>query len=218
MPTTPDDTPTEKQLAYLKDLGYVGTEPITIGEASDLIDAMKQGVASADAEKNMLFERASPIEKARLYLADVEERKRRGEDLAGWRLKVKRGAETSANSVYNGAFLPFDVGRKFPELLAISGLDFDTLQRRPAKGPVVVAPKQLSEITPVSRKSAPARPIPLPSSAPPIPVPTTTPRKRGGCLGLLLMFVALVCSLGLLLFVTATVGHASQVNLAPPWK
>lgn len=211
--------PTDKQLAYLKVLGYVGTQPTTIGEATDLIQAIKEdGFTSADAERAVLIDRDLPIEKIRRYIAEAEQDKRNGNELAGWRLKVKRGTETSENSIYNGAFLPFDVGRKFPELLAISGLDFDPLQRRPAKGPVVVAPKQLSEITPGSRKSAPARPIPVPSSATPIPVPSTTPRKRGGCLGLLLMFAVLVCSLGLLSYVTATAGHASQPTLAPPWK
>ncbi len=182
--------PTEKQLAFLTDLGYTGAQPTTVGEASDLISAMKDGLTTADAEKGMLFERASPIEKARLYLADAEERKRNGNELAGWRLKVKRGAETSQNAIYNGAFLPFDVGRKFPELLAISGLDFDSeLQRRPAKGPIVVAPNQFSEITPGSRK---------PNASPPVTVQPARPKKRSGCLGVLLFFVAMVFSFGLL--------------------
>lgn len=182
--------PTEKQIAFLKDLGYTGAQPTTVGEASDLISAMKDGLTTVDAEKGMLFERASPIEKARLYLADAEERKRNGNELAGWRLKVKRGAETSQNSIYNGAFLPFDVGRKSPELLAISGLDFDVeLQRRPAKGPIVVAPNQLSEITPGSRK---------PTASPSVTVQLTRRETRSGCTGMLLFFVAIVFSVGCL--------------------
>jgi len=180
-------SPTEKQFAFLKDLGYAGAEPTTVAEASDLISAMKDGLTTADAEKTMLFERASPIEKARLYLADAEERKRNGNELAGWRLKVKRGAETSQNAIYNGAFLPFDVGRKFPELLAISGLDFDSeLQRTPAKGPIVISPKQLSEITPGTRK---------PARSPQISGPSKDTGKRGGCLGILLLTIVMASSL-----------------------
>jgi len=190
MPAPPDYTPTEKQLAYLKDLGYAGSPPKPIGEASDLISAMKDGLTSEPAEKSMLFERAPPLEKARLYLADAEQRKRNGNELAGWRLKVKRGAETSQNANYNGAFLPFDVGRQFPELLAISGLDLDTeLQRRPAKGPIVTAPNHLSEITPGSRK---------PTRSSQIAVPSTTSKKRGGCLGMLLLFTVGATALALL--------------------
>lgn len=182
--------PTEKQLAFLRSLGYTCAQPITVGEASDLISTMKDGLTSADAEKGMLFERASPIEKARLYLADAEERKRNGNELAGWRLKVKRGAETSQNTIYNGVFLPFDVGRKFPELWAISGLDFDSeLQRRPTKGPIVVAPNQMSEITPGSRRA---------SVSTPIAVQQSRPKKRSGCLGLLLILIAILFSTGLL--------------------
>ena len=182
--------PTEKQLAFLKSLGFTGAPPSTVGEASDLISAMKDGLTSAEAEKGMLFERASPIEKARLYLADAEEQTRNGNELAGWRLKVKRGAETSQNTIYNGVFLPFDVGRKFPELLAISGLDYDSeLQRRPAKGLIVVAPNQLTEITPGTRKAS----VPTP-----IAVQHSRPQKRNGCLGLLLILIAILFSTGLL--------------------
>jgi len=200
--------PTEKQLAYLKSLGYTGAPPSTVGEASDLISAMKDGLASADAEKGMRFERASPIGKARLYLADAAERKRNGNELAGWRLKVKRGAETSQNTIYNGAFLPFDVGCKFPELLAISGLDFDSeLQRRPAKGPIVVAPNQLSEITPGSRKA---------SVSTPIAVQPSRPKKRNGCLGLLLFLIAILFSTGLMSYkvVRATSAELNEANQA----
>lgn len=200
--------PTEKQLAFLKSLGYTGAQPNTVGEASDLISAMKDGLTSVDAEKGMLFERASPIEKARLYLADAEERKRNGNELAGWRLKVKRGAETSQNTIYNGAFLPFDVGRKFPELLAISGLDFDSeLQRRPAKGPIVVAPNQLSEITPGSREA---------SVSTPVAVQQSPHKKRSGCLGLLLILIAMLFSTGLLSYnvVSATTSELNEANQA----
>lgn len=180
MPTTPDYTPSQKQLAYLKDLGYVGLPPNTIGEASDLISSMKNGLTSELAEKAMLYERAPPLEKARLYLAEAEQRKRDGSQIAGWRLKVKRGAETSKNSIYNGAFLPFEVGRQFPELLAISGLDFDTeLQRRPAKGPIITAPNQVSEITPSSKPKATQ-----------YSGPTETSVKQGGCFGMALIFIA----------------------------
>ena len=201
--------PTVKQLAYLKDLGYVGTEPITIGEASDLIDAIKDGFTSADAERAVLTDRDLPIEKARRYLAQAAEDKRNGNELAGWRLKVKRGAETSENSVYNGAFLPFDVGRQFPEILAISGLDFGTLQRRPAKGPIVLAPKQLSEITLSSRK---------PTESIQNFVPSTIPRKRGGCLGLLLFIVVVASSLGLLSSIVSSLATASPRPLDARWK
>lgn len=186
--------PTEKQLAYLKTLGYSGAQPNTVGEASDLISAMKAGLASANAERGMLIERASPIDKARVYLADAEERRRNGNELAGWRLKVKRGAETSQNSIYNGAFLPFDVGRNFPELLAISGLDFDTeLQRRPAKGPIVIAPNQLSEITPRPR---------TPVASPRAGQPPAQPKGKQGCAGMLFLLVMLVLSISFLTQIT----------------
>ncbi len=196
--------PTKKQLTFLKTLGYTGVKPNTVGEASDLISAMRDGVTSTVAEKGMLYERASPIEKARLYLTDAEERKRNGNEHAGWRLKVKRGAETSQNLIYNGAFLPFDVGRKFPELLAISGLDFDSeLQRRPAKGPVVVAPNQLSEITPGSR---------VPANAPQIVQQPTLKKKRSGCLGILFLLVMMAFSTWFLSYIIgAATAHKTAV-------
>lgn len=200
--------PTEKQLTFLKSLGYMGAPPSTVGEASDLISALKDGLTSAEAEKGMLFERASPIEKARLYLADAEERKRNGNELAGWRLKVKRGSESSENTIYNGAFLPFDVGRKFPALLAISGLDFDSeLQRRPAKGPIVVAPNQLTEITPGTRKA---------SDPTPIAVQHSRIKKRSGCLGLFLFLITTLVSTGLLSceVVRATMSELNESNQA----
>ena len=200
--------PTEKQLAFLKSLGYKGAPPSTVGEASDIISAMKDGLTSGDAEKGMLFERASPIEKARLYLTDAEERKQNGSELAGWRLKVKRGAETSQNAIYNGAFLPFDVGRKFPELLAISGLDFDSeLQRRPTKGPIVVAPNQLTEITPGTRKA---------SVFTPIAVQHSRTKKQSGCLSLLLILIAILVSTCLLSYkvVRTTTSLLNKANPA----
>lgn len=183
--------PTQKQLAFLKTLKYAGVRPDTVGEASDLIDALKHGVTSADAEKQMLFERASPIEKAQLYLADAEERKREWNELAGWRLKVKSGAETSKNSIYNGAFLPFEVGRQHPELLAISGLDFSELQRTPAKGPFIVAPNQLSEVS-VGKRA--------PRTASAVAQTASREGKKTGCLWLLIMFATVLCSVGLVAF------------------
>ena len=198
--------PTEKQIVLLRSLGYTGAQPNTVGEASNLISAMKDGLTSADAAKRMLFERASPIEKARLYLTDAEERKRNGNEIAGWRLKVRRGAETSQNTIYNGAFLPFDVGRKFPELLAISGLDLDSeLQRRPAKGPIVIAPNELSEITPGSRKA---------SVSAPVAVQQSRSKKRSGCLGLLLVLKAILFLTGLLTYniVRASSSEINELN------
>jgi len=181
--------PTEKQRAFLNDLGYIGVPPLTLREASELITSMKDGLSSSVAEKAMLLDRASPIERARIYLANVEERKRNGNQIAGWRLKVQSGAKTSQNSIYNGAFLPFEIGKQNPELLAIVGLELDNeLQRRPAKGSIVVGPNQVADIKVGAKKSTVTR-----QSNPQM----TSQPKRKGCLGILLAAVFIVVAMAL---------------------
>jgi hypothetical protein len=140
-------SPSEKQLNYLNTLGYAGIPPLTISNASVLIDCMKDGLGSEHAQRQMLFERATGIEKVNLYLAELGERKKLGYECAGWRLKVKRGNETQSNKIYDGAFLPFSVGKQYPEILAISGLENDrVLHQKPKKGPIVFAPNEIGEI------------------------------------------------------------------------
>ena len=172
--------PTAKQLSYLRQLGYTGSAPLTAGEASELISGTKDGVDQSHLEKGMLDERArkgrTKIENAKHHLAMLESMKKdwMGEfKLAGFRLKVLKGAETQANAPYKNAFLPFDVAKRYPELLTISGLDYDSeLQRRPSKGPIVIAPGQIGEIeSQGSRQPAVVAPI-----------GSGTEPKKSGCL------------------------------------
>lgn len=162
---------TEKQLSYLKRLGYTGAAPSTLREASDLIELMQDGATSEAAERGVLVDRAPHLLKARLRIAEVESRRRNGEQIAGWRLKVRQGAKTEANAFYHRAFLPLPVGKQFPEILTISGLEHDTLQRPPAKGSVVVTLGEVAEIEPKQTVPKVQRDAPVPQA------------QRKGCFG-----------------------------------
>ena len=50
-------SPTEKQIAYLIDLGYSGEMPTTLMQASVAIDAMKSGRGKAGAQRAILAQR-----------------------------------------------------------------------------------------------------------------------------------------------------------------
>ncbi len=156
--------PTAKQLAYLKDLGYDRSPPLTIVDASNLIDSMKDGLSAIEAEKGMIYERATGVEKVKLYLNGIRERKENGYVIAGFRVKIPVEFQSESNKAYSGAFIPYDVACKYPEIIAACGVDqVDYIQRKPQHGPIVMAPNQVEDIaqqkeTSVSKTGAPAQP------------------------------------------------------------
>jgi hypothetical protein len=93
----------------------------------------------------------SPIERVESYLARIEQLKSGGYKCAGWRLKVKKGGESSATEIYDGAFLPFAIGKAFPEILARFGYledyEYRVLHQKPDKGPVVLGPNLVGEVS-----------------------------------------------------------------------
>ena len=125
--------PSQKQLGYLKGLGYQGPKPATSWEASQLIDQLKSGVTPAKASDWLVSRRGDKakrrIEDAKQYLDSVVQMDRDyrsavGEPLtSGFRLKVMPGEQTAENALYHKAFLPLEVAVRYPQLLAIEGMD-----------------------------------------------------------------------------------------------
>lgn len=144
--------PSKKQIGYLKGLGYLGATPETSREASFLIDQLKSGKSSSVAQKSLAKERkkmarrdnaklkerlASQIE----YLNWIEEELRGADGIgcAGFRLSAIPDDTTTEEMIYANAFLPFDVAKRYPELLLMN-LDDDELEKSPRKGKVIMQP------------------------------------------------------------------------------
>lgn len=147
--------PSKKQLGYLKGLGYEGPKPATSWEAGQLIDQLKSGVSSARASQWLVARRDDKakrrIEEAKQYLdgvvrMDRDYRSAVGEPLtSGFRLKVMAGEQTAENEIYHKAFLSLDVATRYPDLLAIEGMDEEELKRVPSHGKFVTGPGQVIE-------------------------------------------------------------------------
>jgi hypothetical protein len=147
--------PSDKQLAYLKRLGYSGPAPETSAEASRLIDDLKGGASSAAAAKALTQRRGErarrDLEHARIYVEGLAEMERQyheacGEPyISGLRLKVPAADRTPENEIYHKAFLPLDVALRSPEILTIDGLEYKEIKRTPGLGLFVVAPGHVVE-------------------------------------------------------------------------
>ena len=57
LPLHQDNTPTEKQLDYLQNLGYTGPKLKTKQEASDQIEKIKNGAATVDASSDTGYQK-----------------------------------------------------------------------------------------------------------------------------------------------------------------
>lgn len=145
--------PSKKQLGYLKGLGYQGEAPETSLEASVLIDDLKAGARSDRAEKRMVTKRSeqlrSSIERVKQYLKSVAEmdceyRDATGDPyVSGFRLKVPASEQTAENEMYHKAFLPLELALKYPQILAIEGIQEEELKRVPLAGLFVIAPNRV---------------------------------------------------------------------------
>ena len=63
---------------------------------------------------------------------------------AGFRIKVAKDAD-AATQLYHKAFLPLAIAHKCPEVLLLSGLEYDELERVPGTGKFVVGAGQIVE-------------------------------------------------------------------------
>lgn len=130
----------QKQMAFLKRLGYSGQLPATVREASAAIDAMLEKKDSKRAEKALLAERGrsekARAKRRRKELATIgqevnfmlQENRRYGSDglYAGFMFVPLDGVELAAQETqYAGAFLPLQVAARFPDLLAMDTLDVE---------------------------------------------------------------------------------------------
>jgi len=112
--------PTDRQLEFLKKLGYSGEPPISKQEASFLIDGRKAGKKAEALEKAMLKARskaeASWFKDQRHY-AKMEIQQARDSDgvIAGFIIRIGRTCDGAKR--YHGAFLPTHVAMKNPKLL-----------------------------------------------------------------------------------------------------
>ena len=137
--------PSQKQLDYLRILGYEGRQPESSSEASRLIDDMKSGAISPTETPK---ERKQRIAENRAYIADLEEMIQQGEGAfkcAGFRLKAIKGETPRPDLIYDNAFLPLDTAKKCPELLSLV-LACNELERTPKKGLVVIRPGVVRDI------------------------------------------------------------------------
>ena len=66
--STVDNTPTEKQLAYLRRLGYTGPAPATLKEASKLIEGLAPPKANSSYTP-----RAAPVEESSIVHEEATE-------------------------------------------------------------------------------------------------------------------------------------------------
>jgi hypothetical protein len=151
--------PSQKQLDYLKRLGYTGPPPGSSSEASHLIDALKAGKTSAEAERSAKGMRQGQARKEKqrnkdnlTYLAGLESMMRDSEGefkCAGFRLKKIKDETPESELIYDKAFLPFDTAKRFPDLLSLN-LEFDELERTPTKGNIVSRPGVIKDMEKVS--------------------------------------------------------------------
>jgi hypothetical protein len=141
MPTPPST----KQLGYLKGLGYTGTPPESSGEASKLIDEIKDGMKPAKAERGLLEYRkhrdVKRLGEVKQYLQALDEMNEQYPTCAGFRLVVDKQEAAAETQIYQRAFLPLDVAHKYPELLLLRGLDYSNeLVNAPRTGKFVASP------------------------------------------------------------------------------
>lgn len=137
--------PTEKQRNFLNTLGYKGQPPISLSEASDLIDEIKNGTKPERAEKQMLSARAKwekkQLAEIREYLKSLDDMNREYHTCSGFRIQVENEEAATETRQYHRAFLSLDVAKKHPELLLLQGLYYDDeLQRVPTSGKFIVSP------------------------------------------------------------------------------
>jgi len=120
-----EEAATERQLGYIKRLGYEGSPPRTKQEASLVIQARQRGFISPDIERILNQYRESP-DKERIgiiwFLIEryavtmmLEEDKKDRERVLGYRLHV--GHNCRGARKYNGAFVPREVASQYPEVL-----------------------------------------------------------------------------------------------------
>lgn len=107
--------------------------------------------------------RLSPRERTLVYLREHIDQCDSEDRPAGWRIKIPKGAETQENACYQGAFVPFDIGKRHPEVLLLGmvylgnddeqqNLVLNPLQRRPSKGPIITALGVIEQIETGPRK------------------------------------------------------------------
>ena len=132
--------PSKKQLGYLKGLGYRGTPPETSWEASRLIDELKAGKTPKQVAKSLNKKRESKanrsLQSAKEYVRLVAEQNDEYREavgsamVVGFRLKVSKVEMTPENEVYHRGFLPLEIAVKYPEILAVAGVeDVDPISR-----------------------------------------------------------------------------------------
>ena len=151
--------PSDKQLKYLRALGYTGKQPESSFEASQLIGDIKDGMSSNAAEKNAKKHRREAVKRERKhlqhqkqYLDGLESMMAESEGVfkcAGFRMKAIKGETSEQHLIYDKAFLPFDVAKRHPELLGIRDVDHDELQRKPSKGKIVQSPGVVKDMADV---------------------------------------------------------------------
>lgn len=158
--------PTSKQLRYLKDLGYELTPPKTTKEASYLIDHMKGGTKAKQAEKEFLKLRKQKADEALAihneYMDGLarmnKELKSAGvnKDLAcvGFRLKANQSEISPEHQQYIGAFIPFELARKRPDIMLLPDIYAEELKREPKHGKFVKKNGSVIEVEKKSRSSS----------------------------------------------------------------
>lgn len=177
--------PTSKQLRYLKDLGYELSPPKTTKEASYLIDHMKGGTKAKQAEKELLKLRKQKADEALAihneYMDGLarmnKELKAAGvkKDLAcvGFRLKANQSAVSPEHQQYIGAYIPFELARKRPDIMLLPDIYAEELAREPKHGKFV---KKNGSVIEIEKKSK----------------PTSKHKQKSGCLTILLAVVVFV--------------------------
>lgn len=176
-------SPTPKQLSYLRRLGYRGARPTSSKQATAAITALEDGGTVAAAEKALLKQRKAERKEeeqeekwyrkqrlidAKAHIRDIIAQNRDiGHNYTtGFRLIPAPGLDVSAaDEPYLNAFVPLKVAAEYPHLLALETLEYEEVTARqtlPRGTRKVLAPGEF-----------------------------TAYRKRGGCLGMILLAVLL---------------------------
>lgn len=150
--------PSDKQLRYLKRLGYKGEQPTSSAQASAAIDEMLESRSSRRAEDAVLEQRDYERDRAKKNERDRragndetlrhmlrENKAYGGEGLyAGFRfVELEEEKPNQKEAPYAGAFLPIQVAAKYPELLDVETLEIEEVMvddRLPKGTPMVVGP------------------------------------------------------------------------------
>jgi len=160
------NSPTNKQLRYLKDLGYELSPPETSKEASFLIGKMKDGTAAKKAEKELLKLRKQKADEAlalhKQYMDGLARMNKDlkgagvGKDMAcvGFRMKANGQEVPPDQQQYVGAFIPFDLAMKLPEIMMLPGLYAEELVREPKHGKFVQKNGSVVEIEKKSKSTS----------------------------------------------------------------